>query len=174
MNILFKNSISYLKLITKHNSSLLTGSLKSGSLMPLSSDSTALYNVHKYSFSSSELPLLLCFNCGEKGHLSRDCIQPRNPQQEERLKCFKCGTVGHISTNCQTQQSVCFNCREIGHTFKNCKKKVKKCLKCGSSSHISKDCNKTKFELKYGFKNTGNCYYCGKPGHHSKDCKIRL
>lgn len=35
-----------------------------------------------------------CYNCSEKGHLSRNC-----PYKDKR-ECFKCHAVGHLSKNC--------------------------------------------------------------------------
>ncbi|AAT68794.1 gag protein [Simian immunodeficiency virus] len=35
-----------------------------------------------------------CFNCGQIGHLQKDCKRPR------KTKCFKCGQEGHIAKNC--------------------------------------------------------------------------
>lgn len=36
-----------------------------------------------------------CFNCGMKGHKSRDC-----PSKQKGTKCFRCNEYGHISNNC--------------------------------------------------------------------------
>lgn len=36
-----------------------------------------------------------CFNCGEKGHLSRGC-----PTREKGLKCFGCNRFGHKAADC--------------------------------------------------------------------------
>ena len=39
-----------------------------------------------------------CFNCGNSGHLSRDC-----PSQKNGPKCFRCNQFGHKSQDCQKQ-----------------------------------------------------------------------
>jgi len=38
---------------------------------------------------------IVCYNCGEKGHLSSGCNN-----KEKGRKCFKCNKFGHISKNC--------------------------------------------------------------------------
>ncbi|KAG5889615.1 hypothetical protein JTB14_002005 [Gonioctena quinquepunctata] len=37
----------------------------------------------------------LCFNCGDKGHLSNEC-----PDKAKGPKCFVCSGYGHVSTKC--------------------------------------------------------------------------
>jgi hypothetical protein len=64
---------------------------------------------------------MVCFNCGEKGHLSRQCPNPRK-EMKDRVRCFNCGKVGHMS----------FDCPEP--------RKNKACYNCGSEEHIARDC----------------------------------
>jgi hypothetical protein len=64
---------------------------------------------------------MVCFNCGEKGHLSRQCPNPR-VEMKDRVRCYNCGKVGHMS----------FDCPEP--------RKNKACYNCGSEEHIARDC----------------------------------
>ncbi|KAF9992867.1 hypothetical protein BGZ80_008380 [Entomortierella chlamydospora] len=39
-----------------------------------------------------------CYNCGNSGHISRDCTEERKEKA-----CYKCGEAGHISRDCPQQ-----------------------------------------------------------------------
>ena len=36
-----------------------------------------------------------CFNCGERGHFSKDCSKPKRDYD-----CYNCGESGHVSGDC--------------------------------------------------------------------------
>lgn len=49
--------------------------------------------------SSSESSDPLCFNCSSRGHISRDCKQPRRVKGS----CFKCGSTSHVLKDCRSK-----------------------------------------------------------------------
>lgn len=73
-----------------------------------------------------------CFNCGELGHRSFECIRPRLcnyclgfhekrfcPQIDQC--CFVCGSNQHQKYNCDKRQSQkCFRCLRVSHRVENC------------------------------------------------------
>jgi len=92
-------------------------------------------NISSASFS---LENMVCFNCGQKGHRSKDCT--------EGTTCYRCGQKGHISKNCSNEDKGnsnisnrrCFNCGQTGHLSKECNDK--KCHKCGKTGHLKFQC----------------------------------
>jgi len=40
-----------------------------------------------------------CYNCGEFGHISKDC-----PDASQGPKCYNCGNFGHLSRDCTAER----------------------------------------------------------------------
>lgn len=73
----------------------------------------------------------VCYNCGESGHIAKDCDGPRlegeartkiNQARSQYRRCFNCGRVGHISADCTKPagNKACYNCGGEGHIAKDC------------------------------------------------------
>lgn len=70
---------------------------------------------------------MICFNCGEKGHISKQCTNPR-VEIKDRVRCFNCGKVGHRSFDCPepTKNKACYNCGSEEHIARDCPHPVTK------------------------------------------------
>ncbi|KAK0407821.1 hypothetical protein QR680_003615 [Steinernema hermaphroditum] len=93
-----------------------------------------------------------CYNCGEDGHMSRDCPTGRRTGGGGGGRsCYNCGEDGHISRECPT--------RGGGGGGGG---GGQKCYNCGNFGHISRECTEPRAERV--------CYGCNKPGHVRSQC----
>ncbi|KAJ3169583.1 hypothetical protein HDU88_000774 [Geranomyces variabilis] len=64
-----------------------------------------------------------CNRCGQEGHMSRECTEPRKPREGEC--CKRCGSTEHIRADCPQ---------------KDVPMPGQKCYDCGSPDHYPRDC----------------------------------
>ena len=127
-----------------------------------------------------------CFNCGESGHVLKDC------SVTSTVPCNLCGQVGHSRFNCP--QEVCYNCSRPGHQSKACPSRRKRrvydddlCNRCGQPGHLSRECSmawrgyvfardlprshSAFLEELRGLRK--RCYNCASISHFGDDCPNR-
>jgi len=100
-----------------------------------------------------------CFNCGEVGHISRDCTERRKP---------KGGGKGGGRDRDDDDAFANFGGRDRGGGGSD-----QGCFNCGEVGHMSRDCDAPR-KPKGGGKSRGGgdqeCFNCGQVGHMSRDC----
>ncbi|CAH8345177.1 unnamed protein product [Eruca vesicaria subsp. sativa] len=132
-----------------------------------------------------------CYNCGEAGHLAKDCTDGG-----ERGACYTCGDTSHLARDCVKKPiggergggvarggggargDGCYNCGDSGHLARDCVKKSvggervsggggrgDECYTCGGFGHMSRECPSKR-------QARGGCYECG-GAHLARDCEQR-
>ena len=127
-----------------------------------------------------------CYNCGQQGHISKNCTEERKNVQEKT--CYNCGQAGHLSRDCQEQRvnrgrgyderpaTKCYTCGETGHMSRECpqssRPKGRTCYNCGSAEHMARECPEQQSQSRNTQQQPQSraCYNCGVEGHMSRDC----
>merc|ERR1712126_535422 len=117
---------------------------------------TVIVDISGDSISITTMGDRACYNCGESGHLSRDCSKPRQGGGGRSMTCYNCNEEGHMSRDCPQGG-------RGGGGRGNC-------YNCGQPGHISRDCTEARSGGGGGGRDSIQCYKCSGYGHISRDC----
>lgn len=136
-----------------------------------------------------------CFNCGEVGHMAKDCDGGSGGKSfgggggrrsGGEGECYMCGDVGHFARDCRQNGggnvggggSTCYTCGGVGHIAKVCTSKIpsggggggRACYECGGTGHLARDCDRRGSGSSGGGGGSNKCFICGKEGHFAREC----
>ncbi|XP_019056953.1 PREDICTED: cold shock domain-containing protein 3-like [Tarenaya hassleriana] len=124
-----------------------------------------------------------CFNCGEVGHMAKDCRNGGGNSYGSGGRgaggegCYNCGGVGHFARECRQISGgnvggggSCYSCGGFGHMARDCKSRrpAGACYECGGTGHLARDCDRRGS----GGGGGGKCFNCGKEGHFARECSV--
>ncbi|KAI3644267.1 hypothetical protein MP228_010431 [Amoeboaphelidium protococcarum] len=116
---------------------------------------------------------MVCFNCGNRGHVREFCTKPS--------PCFMCGSDDHQANQCIT--GLCYNCFRPGHSKQDCPKKrcgpyCKLCNLDGHDETCCPDMWRSYLRVKSPDKIVKDvkvfCYNCASSSHFGDDCQRPL
>ncbi|XP_011008819.1 PREDICTED: cold shock protein 1-like [Populus euphratica] len=123
-----------------------------------------------------------CFNCGNPGHIARDCNNNSSKGYNNYnnsnnrggdFGCYKCGSSGHFARECtKGNNNGCYSCGGFGHVARDCPGGSGACYNCGGYGHLARDCTSARVTGggRFGGGNSGGCFNCGNEGHFARDC----
>lgn len=114
----------------------------------------------------------VCFNCGEIGHVVKDCVVVKS------RNCMYCD-INHDKKPCD--YLLCDNCFHLGHTAKFCRSRPYVpiiCKNCPTQYHYTDECPKIwrVYKMQNGGKKNKlimSCPYCHSDNHFMDDCDMK-
>ena len=119
-----------------------------------------------------------CFNCAERGHMSKTCPKPKS------IMCYNCQENGHMTNTCPIGK-FCHACGDRNHLVSVCPVRGPVCYKCGINGHLARQCkdaDATTDSIMSSLMSALSddvianasrcCYSCGKCTHSDMCCQL--